>query len=366
MDNVGKTADAAGLDKSAEASENTAGKVFDEVRADSLFGTRNRGTGPVLAVSGVTKVYKTKNGGRFIAVDNVSFTVSAGEVVGFIGPNGAGKSTTIKIITGLADATAGSVSVCGCDVKKERVAALSRVGCIVENPDMYLNWTAEENLEYLMSLEKPETLGKAEKMPQKEFFRLRSEKLLKTVGLYDRRKDVVRKYSLGMRQRLGIAQALLNNPSLLVLDEPTNGLDPAGIKEVRDILHKLAADYGMAILVSSHLLSEVQVMCDHYVIINRGKLIGSYSREDLEKFNTGNKVVLTTDDVVKAKDALKDTLGLDAEIIGGGKVTFSTDKAVSDVTKELILAGVNVLGIAREETSLEDFFMKLTEGGKNA
>ena len=206
----------------------------------------------VLEVKNVTKVYKGQHGRAPLkAVDGLSFSVGSGEIVGFVGPNGAGKSTMLKMITGLSIPTSGQILIEGHDITKERVKALSSIGTIVENPDMYLDWTGENNLKYLFSLQ-------SEKFSKEERDK-RIESVLKLVGLYDRRKDLARKYSLGMKQRLGIAQALLNKPTLLVLDEPTNGLDPEGIKEIRDILIHLARSYNMAILVSSHLLAEMQM-----------------------------------------------------------------------------------------------------------
>lgn len=311
----------------------------------------------VLEINGVTKIYKAK-GRQITAASDVSFTVEKGEIVGFIGKNGAGKSTTLKIATGLAEATSGNVRINGFDVKTERIKALEKVGCIVETPDLYRDWSAMKNLEYFADVCRDRGFD-AEGAPFKEAVKARSAKLLETVGLYDRKDDPVRKYSLGMKQRLGIAQALLVKPDLLVLDEPTNGLDPNGIKEIRDILQKLSHEYGLAVLVSSHLLSEVQLMCDRFVIIDQGKIVGEYTKEDLENA-TGAGIILTTDDVVKAKDVLTAVLAIPCEQIGEGKLLLTTDKPVGDVSKELILAGVTVLGINRKETSLEDLFMTVT------
>lgn len=314
----------------------------------------------VLEIDGVTKVYKSK-GRTVTAAQNVSFTVDKGEIVGFIGKNGAGKSTTLKIAVGLAEPTSGTVRINGFDIKKERVAALAGVGCVVENPDLYRDWSAMKNLEYFAALGGEKEFGTGAEF--RKNVKERSEELLKMVGLYERRNDPVRKYSLGMKQRVGIAQALLCKPDLLILDEPTNGLDPSGIKEVRDVLIKLSKEYGMAVLVSSHLLTEIQMTCDKFVIINKGKISGVYTREDIEEKTEGNKIILVTDDVVKAKDVLKDVLCLDSIILGNGKVGFTTEKPVNDVAKELILSGVNVLGISKKETSLEEFFMSVTENG---
>lgn len=321
----------------------------------------------VLEVKGVTKVYTGRKKGSIVAVDNASFEVNSGEIVGFIGPNGAGKSTAIKMITGLASPTQGEIFINGFNVRTERIKAMEKIGCIVENPDLYKNWSAVKNLEYLMSLQsfsEDETGG----LIKKDFYKKRIEDLLSLVGLYERKDDIVSKYSLGMKQRLGLAQALLNTPNLLILDEPTNGLDPAGIKEVRDILQKLAVEYGMAILVSSHLLSEMQLVCDRYIVINKGKIIGNFTQSDIEEASGNNIVILTTDDVVNAKDAIKAIYGTDAEILGNGKIQFATEMPIGDVAKELFGYGVKILGITKKEISLEEFFMSLTrnnQGGMN-
>lgn len=316
----------------------------------------------VLEVDGVTKTYKSK-GRTIVAAENVSFTVESGEIVGFIGQNGAGKSTTLKIATGLAEPTGGTVRINGYDIRKERVKALEKVGCIIENPDLYREWSAMKNLEYFADLSGGEEFGKGAE--RKARIKQRAEDLLKTVGIYDRRNDPIRKYSLGMKQRVGIAQALLMRPDLLILDEPTNGLDPSGISEVRDILRKVSKEYGMAVLVSSHLLSEIQAMCDKYVIIDKGKITGVFTAADVASVGGDNTIVLTTDDVIKARDVLKDEMCLDSKILGNGRIEFSTEKPVNDIAKDLILSGVSVLGITRKETTLEEFFMRVTHGEKS-
>ncbi len=322
----------------------------------------------VLEIDGITKVYKSK-GRTVTAAEDVSFTVDKGEVVGFIGQNGAGKSTTLKIVTGLAEPTSGSVRINGYDIRKNRVKALEKVGCIIENPDLYREWSAMKNLEYFAAISHCEEFGKGAE--RKAAVKQRSEDLLKMVGVYDRRNDQIRKYSLGMKQRVGIAQALLARPDLLVLDEPTNGLDPNGIMEVRDILRKISKEYGMAVLVSSHLLSEIQAMCDKYVIIDKGRVTGVFTASDIAALGGETKIILTTEDVIKARDVLKDDMCLDSTILGNGKIEFATDKPVNDIAKDLILRGVSVLGITRKETTLEEFFMSVThsekseEGSKN-
>lgn len=323
----------------------------------------------VLELTNVTKIYskslklskKSKindRGGSLTALDGVSFCVDAGEVVGFIGPNGAGKSTAIKCITGLATPTDGKITVDGFDCVKEHTKAVSRIGAIIENPDMYLEWSGEENLRYLARL----GISKSD-IPAgstvKDYINSRIEDVLKLVGLYDRRKDKVQKYSLGMKQRLGIAQALLNRPKLLILDEPANGLDPQGIHDIREIILKLAHEMGMAVLVSSHVLAEMQLLCDRFVIIKNGKIVSTFKADELAQGK--NSVVLTVDDVVTAKDVIKNKFGLDAKIVASGKLEITADMKGFDIAKELILNGVEVNGISEKETTLEDVFMSLTE-----
>lgn len=319
----------------------------------------------ILEVNNLTKIYsksKKNKGGALTALDNVSFTVDAGEVVGFIGPNGAGKSTAIKCITGLATQNAGTVTVNGYDVIKDRVKAISAMGAIIENPDMYSEWSGMDNLLYLARLHPGASEDKPMGVTEKEWLKSRVEDVLKLVGLYDRRKDKVAKYSLGMKQRLGIAQALLNRPKLLILDEPANGLDPSGIKDMRDVITKLAHEKEMAVLVSSHVLTELQLMCDRYLIIKKGKIIASFNASDMTADGDNKDILLTVDDVVAAKDILKNKFELEAEIVSSGKLEIKTVLKGGDIAKELILGGVSVHGIVEKETSLEDLFMKFTTG----
>lgn len=313
----------------------------------------------ILEISEVTKVYsksKKNRGGSLTALDRVSFNVDAGEVVGFIGPNGAGKSTMIKCITGLAAQTSGVIKVDGKDTLKERVAAVANVGAIIENPDMYLEWSGEENLKYLARLQ---GLERPAGVSEREFVAQRVEDVLKLVGLFDRRKDKVAKYSLGMKQRLGIAQALLNKPKLLILDEPANGLDPQGIIDVREIVTHLAHDKGMAVLVSSHVLAEMQQLCDRFVIIRGGKIALQISAEEL-KGRSGGRIVFTVDDVVTAKDIIKEKFSLEATVVAEGKVEVASDLSGGEIARELILGGLNVSGIAEKSTSLEEMFLEIT------
>ncbi len=324
----------------------------------------------VLEFNNVTKTYNAKSGsqrGKLTAVKNVSFSVEAGEVVGFIGPNGAGKSTAIKMITGLATPSEGTITIMGHDINKERVEAISNVGAIIENPDMYIDWTAIENLKYFASLTSKNAMGEDEKYTTKEIVTRRIEEVLSLVGLYERRNDKVKKFSLGMKQRLGIAQALLNKPKLLILDEPANGLDPSGIKEMRDIVTHLAKHHNMAILISSHQLAEMQLMCDRFLIINKGEVIATPTLEEL-RASKGDTVIITTDNVQKAAEIITEKFELNTRIIDNDRIEVNGEVPSGDIVKELIMSNISVKGITQKEISLEEFFMSKTqssEGVKN-
>ena len=208
---------------------------------------------PALSAHELTKVI-----GRRTIVDRVSFDLFPGEVFGFLGPNGAGKTTTIRMLVGLIRPTEGAVTICGHDIRHQFEEAMRCVGCIVETPDLYRFMTGRENLEHfarMLGVKSSET-----------------DRVADRVGMLHRLDQRVGTYSLGMRQRLGIAQALLGRPRVMILDEPANGLDPAGIREMRELIRGLAAD-GMSIFVSSHLLAEIELMCDRVAIIHHGQIL---------------------------------------------------------------------------------------------
>ena len=206
--------------------------------------------------------------GKKDILKNVSLQIQESDILGFIGPNGAGKTTTIKLILGLQKINSGKVKINGFDIEKQFEKAIERVGTIVENPDLYMYMTGLDNLKMNAKL-------------YKNVDNKRIEEVVKLVGLENRIKDKVSKYSLGMRQRLGIAQAILHKPNLLILDEPTNGLDPEGIKQLRDILTKLANEEKMGILISSHNLAELESFCNKVTIIQNGEIIETSTLEDL-------------------------------------------------------------------------------------
>src|SRR5438067_2582651 len=211
----------------------------------------------------------SKHYGKRLAVDNLNLEVNRGEIFGFLGPNGAGKTTTIRMALGLIAPTSGSVEILGKDILTHRAEILPRVGALVETPALYLYLSGRDNLRAVGS-----ALGGVPKS--------RIDEVLELVGLQNRQKDRVRTYSLGMKQRLGVAMALLQDPEVLVLDEPANGLDPAGIVEMRDLMHQLSAE-GKTVFISSHLLTEVQQICTRVAIIHLGKLITESTVEELTK-----------------------------------------------------------------------------------
>src|SRR5437764_7757030 len=233
----------------------------------------------MLSARNLTKVI----GNRTI-VDSVSFDLNAGEVFGFLGPNGAGKTTTIRMLVGLMRPTAGSVAICGHDVRRDFEKAMRCIGCIVENPDLYRFMTGRENLQHFARM-----LG----VEAAEIDRVAS-----LVSLAHRLDQRVGTYSLGMRQRLGIAQAMLGSPRVLILDEPANGLDPAGIREIRELLRKLAEERNMSVFVSSHLLGEVELMCDRVAIIHHGRILREGSVHEL--ISSRREMELRVDDPAAA------------------------------------------------------------------
>ena len=295
----------------------------------------------VLKCDNINKVIKKKQ-----ILNNVSFELNEGEILGFIGPNGAGKTTTIKLILGLQSITSGMVKINGYDVQKDFVHAIERVGAIVENPDFYMYLSGRKNLELVANMYKGVT---------KE----RIDEVVKLVGLENRINDKVSKYSLGMRQRLGIAQAIINKPNLLVLDEPTNGLDPEGIKELREFLVKLSKKENMAIFISSHNLAELESFCNKICIIKNGEIIENSSIEELKSEKIDKKNIYTVE--------INDTKLLEKDekisIIDGTHFKLIIEKEnVPEFIEMLINKNVKIYEIKEERVSLEEAFLKKTGG----
>ena len=284
--------------------------------------------------------------GKKEILNNVSLEVKEGDILGFIGPNGAGKTTTIKLILGLQKINSGEVKINGYDIEKHFEKAIERVGTIVENPDLYLYMSGLENLKIIARL-------------YKNVDEKRIEEVIKLVGLENRIKDKVSKYSLGMRQRLGIAQAIMHKPNLLILDEPTNGLDPEGIKQLRDLLTKLAKEENMGILISSHNLAELESFCNKISIIQNGNIIETSSLEDAKRVK--GKIIYeieldSTDGVDKIIE--KEININDSHII---KINL-TKEEIPEIVSKLVNENKKIYKVCEDTISLEDAFLKKTGG----
>ncbi len=288
----------------------------------------------------------TKHFGRHRAVDTLNLTIHEGTVFGFLGPNGAGKTTTIRMLLGLIRPTSGGGRILGHDILRERAAILPHVGAIVESPAFYLSLSGRDNLRVLAR-----TAGREDARAIAD--------VLETVGLSARAGDRVKTYSLGMKQRLAIAAALLNNPQIIFLDEPTNGLDPAGTVEIRELIGQLGAS-GHTIFLSSHLLHEVEQVCTVVAIINHGKLVTQGRVSDL----LGQDATLLVEaEPLTTLQEVAARLGARAQIQGPRSVTMalSSERTPALVTA-LAEAGAQVYQVTPQHASLEQLFMELTNG----
>ncbi len=278
---------------------------------------------------------------------DISFNVDSGDLLGFIGPNGAGKTTTIKLILGLQSITSGTVKINGFDVQKDFEKAIQKVGTIVENPDLYMYMTGYQNLKLISRMYK----GINEE---------RIQEVIKLVNLENRINDKVSKYSLGMRQRLGIAQAILHKPNLLILDEPTNGLDPEGIKQLRILLTELAQKENMAILISSHNLSELESFCNKIVIIQNGKILESSNIEDMKHKKVDGKLSYSIE-VDSCKDIEKILENVDKKDDTNFIIKATKDE-IPDIINKLVSANYKIYKVCEDQTTLEDAFLEKTGG----
>lgn len=302
---------------------------------------------------GLTKRYR-----GVAAVDGIDLTVESGVLYGFLGPNGAGKTTTIRMILGLVHPTEGQVDVLGLPVTASSGASgtLRRVGAIIEEPAAWPYLSGQTNLEYFARAGRPA-----------EDVRLRLgriEEVLRLVGLEQAGKKKVKAYSQGMRQRLGIAMALLGRPELLVLDEPTNGLDPGGMREMRNLLRRLT-DEGATVFVSSHLLAEVEAMCDRVGVLAGGRLVAEGPPSHLR--STADRIRVQVDDPVRARAIIGAISGASLDGSGGDQnhvlvVELSPPATAAAVNRALVSGGVEVSELAPERESLEDVFVSLVEG----
>ena len=300
-------------------------------------------TNIVLELKNVSKSY-----GERKIIDDISLEVKKGEIFGFLGPNGSGKTTTIKMILRLIDLDSGIITVNGYDTKKQFEKAMECIGAIVENPDLYKYMTGLENLKLHARIRNVSSK--------------RIDEVLELVELKERAKDKVGKYSLGMKQRLGLALTLLHKPKVLILDEPTNGLDPAGIKKLRDILKEIAHKEGVAVFVSSHILSEMELMCDKVAVLDKGKIVKIENISSTEETST-ETVEIKVKEKEKAVSILKEKFmivpKLENEII---EIAIATDK-LPIVVKELAIADVQIKSVIPKVYTLEEIFFDATEGG---
>lgn len=294
-----------------------------------------------LETIGISKSYRSH-----CVVDNLNISVHEGDIYGFLGPNGAGKSTTIRMITGLVRPDSGTVNLLGSNVQHLKHKALVEVGALVESPAFYKYLSARENINILTRL----SGGCSQD---------RINEALNITGLLSRADDNVKTYSQGMRQRLGIAQALLPNPKLVILDEPTNGLDPQGMKDIRDLILHLAKDMKITVVLSSHLLHEVEQICSRVGIINNGKLVAEGYVQDLLS-NKINLVNIKVSNVHLAIELINKMDDIEIISFNSNYLTIKlTEDRIADLNRQLVMAGINVTAIIAQNASLEDLFLEM-------
>ncbi len=299
----------------------------------------------VIEVHGLRKTYRRLRGGVVMAVDGLDLEVPEGGVFGFLGPNGAGKTTTIRCLLGLVRASDGSLRMLDADVPRGLSRAIGDVGSIVEQPALFPRFSGRRNLEILARLQGAKSAD--------------VDRVLARVALTDRQKDVVKTYSLGMKQRLGIAAALLKDPSLLILDEPANGLDPAGIVEVRELIRSLGAE-GRTVFISSHILSEVQQVADRVAIIARGRTIKAGAVDEVLAAGGATGVVVRAADLGAAERALREA-GLGSERAGDALRVAVPPEDAASITRALAERGIYLSELRPDAVDLETVFLELTK-----
>lgn len=302
----------------------------------------------IVQTRNLTKTFQGKE-----VVSNVNMNIKKGEIYGFLGPNGAGKTTIMKMLTNLIKPTSGEMEIFNEKVSHSSYDYLSRIGSIIEYPVFFDKLTARENLELhceYMGFHQQGIVDKA----------------LEMVKLTDIENKSIKNFSLGMKQRLGIARAIITKPELLILDEPINGLDPLGIKEIRSLFHSLSKDYGMTLLISSHNLSEIEQIADTIGVIKKGSLIKEISMESL-KGGTTEYIELVVSERSKACFILEDNLHIsNFKTIDENKIRiFDQNISQADITKALVLQGIEIISINRKFTSLEEYFLDLVQTEKN-
>ncbi|MEK4235085.1 MULTISPECIES: ABC transporter ATP-binding protein [Paenibacillus] len=295
---------------------------------------------PVARLQGVTKKIGSKT-----LVSDLTLDIPPGQIFGFLGPNGAGKTTTIRMMVGLISISSGDVLISGHSIKNNYKEAIASVGAIVENPEMYKFLSGYQNLRQF-----------ARMVPGVN--KQRIDEVVELVGLGQRIHDKVKTYSLGMRQRLGVAQALLNRPKLLVLDEPTNGLDPQGIRELRDYLRLLCREEGTTVFVSSHLLSEMELMCDSVAIIQNGQLL------EVKQLKEVGNVTMPIGETLFEVDDAEAALALIGQgtLKSGGLVVEAAREEIAEFNARLVAGGIKVYSIKSLARTLEDQFLEVTGG----
>ena len=277
-----------------------------------------------------------------IIVENISFSMDRGDVVGFIGPNGAGKTTTIKLILGLIKLTEGKVYIDGYDIQKNFIKAMEKVGAIVETPDLYMYLNGYDNLKLTAN-------------NYKSITKKRINEVIKMVGLENRIKDKVSTYSLGMRQRLGIAEAIINNPELLILDEPTNGLDVEGTIEIRNLIKELSKE-GIAILISSHNLTEIDNLCNRIIVIKNGRIITNDTIDNFKTFSNETTYVLELDHLDNLDQVI---LNYKYEIVSKNKIrVYISKEEMAKLMESLIKNKYQIYSMQEEKLTSEQAFMK--------
>ncbi|SEM59357.1 ABC-2 type transport system ATP-binding protein [Paenisporosarcina quisquiliarum] len=296
---------------------------------------------PIVQLNNITKIIRGKT-----LIDNMSLELFPGQITGFLGPNGAGKTTTIRLMTGLMHLTSGTITIEGASIADDYEKAIANVGVIVENPEMYKYMSGYKNLLHFSRMHNGVT-------------KARIDEVINQVGLTKRIHEKVSTYSLGMRQRLGLAQALLHDPKFLILDEPTNGLDPAGIREFRTYLRKIAQENNVSIFVSSHLLSEIELMCDRVVVIQNGKLIDERMIQSDEKTRMQLKA--------EPSGVVENYLSSNGYVFTFHEGVFLLDlkeEKVPVLINELVAQQVQIFAISAVHETLEEQFLQMTGGGQ--
>lgn len=297
---------------------------------------------PIIAASNLTKRFR-----RVLAVDGLDLTVERGEIFGFLGPNGAGKSTTLRMMVGLIRPTRGKIRLFGHDVWRERCAALRSVGAMIESPAFYKYLSGRDNLRILYNT--------GANCTSKEI-----DEVLDVVGLLERADDKVKAYSQGMRQRLGLALAILGKPDLILLDEPTNGLDPQGMKEVRDLISSLSKDCGLTVFLSSHLLHEVEQICTRIAVVNKGRVIETGRVEDLLRQSDTYDVHAHPIEAASQIIAETDWASIESSADGMINVKLSS-RGPAEINKLLVEKGISVSALIPRKPSLEELYLRLMD-----